>query len=264
MANEVATKKNAELSTDLMDDILEFAGEGAAFGADEMQIPFIRALQALSPQLNKKKPEYIDGAEQGDLFNTVTGQVWKGEEGVTIIPCYQVTKYLEFTPRDMGGGFRGEISPTNPVLQQTTRQGSKELLPTGNELVKSDQHYCLVLDGEGSFQPAVIDMKSTQLKVSRRWKTQIAMQKIKHPKTGQMITPPLFATEWKITTVEESNDQGSWFNPSVEKVGLVGERDLMLEAKAFRDSVAAGEAKAVAEASVPTSSSVEQDDSIPF
>ena len=264
MANEVATKKNAELSTDLMDDILEFAGEGAAFGADEMQIPFIRALQALSPQLNKKKPEYIDCAEQGDLFNTVTGQVWKGEEGVTIIPCYQVTKYLEFTPRDMGGGFRGEISPTNPVLQQTTRQGSKELLPTGNELVKSDQHYCLVLDGEGSFQPAVIDMKSTQLKVSRRWKTQIAMQKIKHPKTGQMITPPLFATEWKITTVEESNDQGSWFNPSVEKVGLVGERDLMLEAKAFRDSVAAGEAKAVAEESVPTSSSVEQDDSIPF
>lgn len=264
MASEVATKKNAELSTDLMDDILEFAGEGAAFGADEMQIPFIRALQALSPQLNKKKPEYIDGAEQGDLFNTVTGQVWNGEEGVTIIPCYQVTKYLEFTPRDMGGGFRGEISPTNPVLQQTTRQGSKELLPTGNELVKSDQHYCLVLDGEGSFQPAVIDMKSTQLKVSRRWKTQIAMQKIKHPKTGQMITPPLFATEWKITTVEESNDQGSWFNPSVEKVGLVGERDLMLEAKAFRDSVAAGEAKAVAEESVPTSSSVEQDDSIPF
>ena len=264
MANEVAMKKNAELSTDLMDDILEFAGEGAAFGADEMQIPFIRALQALSPQLNKKKPEYIDGAEQGDLFNTVTGQVWKGEEGVTIIPCYQVTKYLEFTPRDMGGGFRGEISPTNPVLQQTTSHGSKELLPTGNELVKSDQHYCLVLDGEGSFQPAVIDMKSTQLKVSRRWKTQIAMQKIKHPKTGQMITPPLFATEWKITTVEESNDQGSWFNPSVEKVGLVGERDLMLEAKAFRDSVAAGEAKAVAEESVPTSSSVEQDDSIPF
>ena len=264
MANEVATKKNAELSTDLMDDILEFAGEGAAFGADEMQIPFIRALQALSPQLNKKKPEYIDGAEQGDLFNTVTGQVWKGEEGVTIIPCYQVTKYLEFTPRDMGGGFRGEISPTNPVLQQTTRQGSKELLPTGNELVKSDQHYCLVLDGEGSFQPAVIDMKSTQLKVSRRWKTQIAMQKIKHPKTGAMITPPLFATQWKFTTVEESNDQGSWFNFSIEKIGLIENRDLMLEAKAFRDSVAAGEAKAVSEEGSSTSASKPVDDDIPF
>jgi hypothetical protein len=107
-------------------------------------------------------------------------------------------------------------------------------------------------------------MKSTQLKVSRRWKTQIAMQKIKHPKTGAMVVPPLFATVWKITTVEESNDQGTWFTPSVEKVGLVESRDLMLEAKAFRDSVAAGEVKAASEERVPTSSSVQQDDDIPF
>ena len=264
MSNAVATKKSAELSTDLMDDIFEFAGEGAAFGADEMQIPFVRALQALSPQLGKKKPEYIEGAEQGDLFNTVTGEVWKGDDGVTIIPCYQTTKYLEFTPRDQGGGFRGEINPTDPILQRTSRQGSKEILPTGNELVKSDQHFCLVMSGDGAFQPAVIDMKSTQLKVSRRWKTQIAMQKIKHPKTGAMVVPPLFATMWKITTVEESNDQGTWFTPSVEKVGLVQTRDLMLEAKAFRDSVVAGEVKAASEGVVPPSPSVQQDDDIPF
>jgi len=108
----------------------------------------------------------------------VTGEVWKGDDGVTIIPCFQTTKYLEFTPRDQGGGFRGEINPTDPVLQRTSRVGSKEILPTGNELVKSDQHYCLVMGGDGAYQPAVIDMKSTQLKVSRRWKTQIAMQKI--------------------------------------------------------------------------------------
>ena len=264
MTTAVAEKKSAELSTDLMDDILEFAGEGTAFGADEMQIPFVRALQALSPQLSKKKPEYIEGAEQGDLFNTVTAEVWKGDDGVTIVPCYQTTKYLEFTPRDQGGGFRGEISPTDPVLQRTSRVGSKEILPTGNELVKSDQHFCLVMSNDGAFQPAVIDMKSTQLKVSRRWKTQIAMQKIKHPKTGAMITPPLFATVWKITTVEESNDQGTWFTPSVEKVGLVQSRDLMLEAKSFRDSVAAGEVKAAAEERVSHAASAEQEDDIPF
>jgi len=121
-----------------------------------------------------------------------------------------------------------------------------------------------VMGGDGAYQPAVIDMKSTQLKVSRRWKTQIAMQKIKHPKTGVMVVPPLFATVWKITTVEESNDQGTWFTPSVEKVGLVESRDLMLEAKAFRDSVAAGEVKAASEERVPTTSSVQQDDDIPF
>ena len=137
------------------------------------------------------------------------------------------------------------------------------MLPNGNELVKSDQHYCLVVEADGTYQPVVIDMKSSQLKVSRRWKTQIAMQKIKHPKTGAMITPPLFATQWKFTTIEESNDQGSWFNYQIEKVGLLESRDLMLEAKSFRDSVAAGEVKAAPEEGSSTASSSNSDE-IPF
>ena len=262
MANAVATKKNAELSTDVLDDIFETAGEGAAFDSSEMQIPFVRVLQALSPQLNKKKSDFIEGAAQGDLFNTVTGQHWAGEEGVTVVPCFQTTKYLEFVPRDMGGGFKGEIAPNDPRLTQTQRVGSKEVLPNGNELVKSDQHFCLIVDADGSCQPAVIDMKSTQLKVSRRWKTQIAMQKIKHPASGMMVTPAVFATMWKLTTTEESNDQGSWNNYQVEKVSLVDNRNLLQEAMAFRKSIAAGEVKAASE-EVPSTSS-QQDDSIPF
>jgi hypothetical protein len=98
-----------------------------------------------------------------------------------VIPCFQTTKYLEFVPRDMGGGFKGEIPANSSILQQTTRNGSKEMLPSGNELVKSDQHFCLVLGDDGSYQPAVIDMKSTQLKVSRRWKTQIAVAESQAP-----------------------------------------------------------------------------------
>ena len=264
MANAVATKKETAISTDIMDDILEFAGEGATFDSSEMQIPFIRILQAMSPQLKKREAEYIEGAEQGDMFNTVTGDKFKGEDGMIVLPCYQTVKYLEFVPRDLGGGFQGEISPTDPVLQQTTRQGSKEILPNGHELVKSDQHFCLVIDADGITQPVVIDMKSTQLKVSRRWKTKIAMQKVKHPKTGALVLPPLFATQWKFSTVEESNDQGSWFNYTIEKIGLVTERDLMQEAKTFRDSIAAGEVKAAKDPEHQQKRAEEDDDSIPF
>ena len=263
MANEVATAKNTALSADLLDDMMLDAGEGAAFSADEMQIPFVRLLQALSPQLNKKKAEYIDGASSGDAFNNVTGQYWDGEQGLTVIPCYQTTKYLEFTPREMGGGFRGEINPNNPVLQQTTRSGSKEILPNGNELVKSDQHFCLIVDEDGGFQPAVIDMKSTQLKVSRRWKTQIAMQKVTLP-DGRKVTPPVFATMWKLRSVEESNDQGSWSNWAVEKVGLVEDRDLYQEARTFRKSIEAGEVKAAPDEHERSAARQEADQDIPF
>ena len=263
MANEVATAKNTALSAELLDDMMLDAGEGAAFSADEMQIPFVRLLQALSPQLNKKKAEYIDGASSGDAFNNVTGQYWDGEQGLTVIPCYQTTKYLEFTPREMGGGFRGEINPNNPVLQQTTRSGSKEILPNGNELVKSDQHFCLIVDEDGGYQPAVIDMKSTQLKVSRRWKTQIAMQKVTLP-DGRKVTPPVFATMWKLRSVEESNDQGSWSNWAVEKVGLVEDRNLYQEARSFRKSVEAGEVKAAPDEHEQSAARQEADQDIPF
>ena len=248
MTNAVTKAKETALSTDVMDDIFDMAGEGASYDSSEMQIPFVRLAQLLSPQLNKKKPEYIDGLSDGDPFNNVTGQHWVGEQGLVVIPCYQTTKYLEFVPRTSGGGFRGEINANDPLLQRTVREGSKEILPNGNELVKSDQHFCLIIDEDGLTQPVVVDMKSTQLKVSRRWKTQIAMQKIKHPKTGAIITPPLFATLWRLTTSAETNDKGDFYNWSVEKVGTVENRDLLMEAKAFRESIMRGEVKAQAEA----------------
>ena len=263
MSTAVAKAKQTAVSTDVLDDILDMAGVGAAFDSSELQIPFVRVAQALSPQLNKKKPEYIDGLSNGDAFNNLTGQVWKGEEGLVVVPCYQTTKYLEFVPREQGGGFRGEIAPNDPVLQRTTRNGGKEVLPNGNELVKSDQHFCLIVDPDGMTQPVVVDMKSTQLKVSRRWKTQIAMTKVKHPSTGAIFTPPVFATLWKLTTVEETNDKGDFFNWSVEKVGTVESRDLLLEAKAFRESVQRGQIKAQAEDYAPASSAAGED-GIPF
>lgn len=263
MTTAVAKAKETALSTDVMEDIFGMAGEGASFDSSEMQIPFVRVAQSLSPQLNKKKGEYIDGLETGDAYNTLTSERWAGEAGLVVVPCYQTTKYLEFVPRTSGGGFRGEIGPNDPILQRTSRDGSKEILPNGNELVKSDQHFCLIVGEDGMTQPVVIDMKSTQLKVSRRWKTQIAMQKIKHPGTGAIITPPVFATLWRLNTVEETNDKGDFYNWAVEKVGTVESRDLLQEAKAFRDSIMRGEVKAQAE-NHSDGGGARDGDSIPF
>ena len=246
MNKEIVVKED-QLPTDLLDEITASAGEGTAFDSSEMQIPFIRIIQALSPQVNKKDPAFIDGADQGDAFNTVTSEFWTGEEGLLVIPCYQETKFLEFVPRESGGGFMGELEPNNPDIQNTERKGAKEILPNGNELVKSDQHYCLVVGDGGMVQPAIVDMKSSQLKVSRRWKTQIAMQKIRHPKTDALLTPAVYATMWRLNTLQESNDQGTWYNWSVTKHGLVQTKEILSEAKLFREQVMKGAVKAVDE-----------------
>lgn len=247
MTTTVAKAQEISLSSEVLDDIFDHAGEGASFDSSEMIIPFVRLAQSLSPQVNKKKPEHIEGLSVGDAYNNVTGDWWPGEAGLVVIPCYQVTKYLEFVPRESGGGFVGEIPANDHRIQSTERVGSKEILPNGNELVKSDQHFCLVVEEDGMFQPAVVDMKSTQLKVSRRWKTQIAMKKMRHPKDGRVITPPVYASKWRLRAVEESNEKGDFYNWVVEPVGMVESRDLLVEAKLFRDNVTAGVVKAAAE-----------------
>jgi hypothetical protein len=64
MANTAVTEaKSTNLVPDgLMDIFEENAGAGLQnIGAEQMQIPFVRILQALSPQLNKEKPDYIKG-----------------------------------------------------------------------------------------------------------------------------------------------------------------------------------------------------------
>jgi hypothetical protein len=242
--SELTTKKET-LPASLMSDLL--SGEGVDYDTSELQIPFVRVIQALSPQIKKNDSAFIKGASQGDAFNTVTGDYWSGEEGFEVVPCLQQTKYLEFIPRDQGGGgFVGELSADDPNIARATRTGGKEILPNGNELVKSDQHYCMLIGSDGLYQPVIVDMKSTQLSVSRRWKTQIAMLKVKDAQ-GVLKTPALFGTVWRLTTVEQSNDMGTWYNWSVEKVKMIDDEALLQEAINFRKSIQKGEAKAVVE-----------------
>jgi hypothetical protein len=78
MDTQVAQKKTTEVVVSELDKLLEEdSGAGLEnFTTEDMQIPFIRILQALSPQLNKQDPLYIKGAEQGDIFNTVSGEIY--------------------------------------------------------------------------------------------------------------------------------------------------------------------------------------------
>lgn len=241
----VAKKAEAQLPAAVLDTFLEDAGAGTEnFTQDDLQIPFLRVLQPVSPELKKKHEKYIAGADQGDVFNTVTRQVWSAEDGVKVIVCGYIKKYLEFTPYEQGGGFHGELSPSDPKIRQAERVGNKEMLPNGNELVVSAQHYVMIQDpSTGGWQTAILDMKSSNLKVSRQWNTMIAMQEIK--KGDQSFKVPSFGIIWNLSTDERSNDMGSWHSwKIVGKEGFVEDPKVYEMAKNFARMVNEGEVKA--------------------
>jgi hypothetical protein len=244
MDTQVAQKKTTEVVVSELDKLLEEdSGAGLEnFTTEDMQIPFIRILQALSPQLNKQDPLYIKGAEQGDIFNTVSGEIYKADTGLTVVPAYFEKKFLEFALRSTGGGFIKELSPDDKDINLTNREGTIEMLPSGNELVRTHQHL-VIAKGENEMAPAVLDMKKTQLKVSRRWNT--LKNGIRLPSGKPM---PLYGTAWKITTVSESNDQGTWYNYKIDRITEITKdiESMMLEARNMYQSVRKGEVKMAA------------------
>ena len=83
-------------------------------------------------------------------------------------------------------------------------------------------------------------MTSTQLKKARKWVTQ--MQSLTGTgKNGNLYTMPMMSQVYKLRTVEERNDKGSWFGWEVERVGPVEDATTYVMAKSFALSVAQGE-----------------------
>ena len=178
--------------------------------ADDFAIPFVSILQAQSPQVMKGKPEYLDGAVAGNLFNTVTGEVYPGEEGLIIVPCCRQYLTVEWLPREKGGGIVTTHDPKSEVVSQA-RQRATEFgawkTEEGNDLVDTFYLYCLILDSadasEPSGLPVVITFTSTKIKKYRQ-----AMSKWRAIKGS----PPLYAFRVRLRAIGDSNNKGDFYN----------------------------------------------------
>lgn len=239
--NQVVEKKN---TLPVLAGLYE-EDAGAGFenaDASAYAIPFLTVLQSMSPQCKKSDGAYIKGAEEGMLYNSVTQEVFDGEHGVRVVPCYYKRVFLKWAPRDAGGGFRGEFAPSDPIVSTTTRTEKGDMCPDGDLLSDTRVHYVLMLKEDGSFQPAVISLASSQVKKSRTWMSKMEGIKFKRV-DGSLFTPPMYSHIYKISTVPESNDQGSWFGWKMETVGVQEDPALFAACKEFKRAVAAGEVK---------------------
>lgn len=212
--------------------------------ADSYAIPYLTILQALSPQCDKSKGEYIKGAESGEIFNSVSEERFEGmEKGIDIVPVHFKRAFTEWQPNRGGFVAEHDVADGLDLLAQCTKNdNNQDVLPNGNILVDTRSHYVLIVNEDGSTEGALMSMSSTQMKKSRRWMT--VMQNIKMEREdGSKFTPPMFSHKYHVTTVAESNDQGSWFGWKIVTGAQIEDANLYNAAKSFRDAILSGEAK---------------------
>ena len=238
--NQVAEKKSAGLPSNIFE---EDAAKGLGkIGQEDLALPFLKILGQLSPEVNKRDGKYVEGAEPGMIFNSVSGELYDGVKGIDVIPCFYKLEYIEW--KDRGEGLGAPIAiydSSSDIMSKTTPDANyKDRLPNGNYIEKTASHFVIVSGDSPS--TALISMKSTQLKISRKWNSM--MSGIKMKGANGMFTPASFSHIYKLKTTQMSNDKGTWFGWEVSKVGPVTEKGLYDQAKGFSDSISKGSVKA--------------------
>ena len=236
--NEIAEAKTTAMST--FDDSLLSGGTGLEeTTTEDFAIPFIRVLQPMSPQLQKKHGSFVEGASAGDLYNTVTGEAFDGDKGISIIPCAYNKKYIEWIPREKGGGLVNAGHDIS-ILSKCTRddESRRYYTPEGNEIVETAQFFILVVAGETA-QQAVLAFTSTQLGVARKWLTMLRMARVQNAR-GESVEAPMFAYTYKLTTTTQSNDKGSWNAYSINQEGAT-DMSMAMMAKDFMGAARSGD-----------------------
>tara|TARA_R110000868_G_scaffold279675_1_gene539728 strand:- start:6400 stop:7206 length:807 start_codon:yes stop_codon:yes gene_type:complete len=265
--NAVAVSAQSTALT-VADEFEQFAGLGMdQVRTEDMTIPFLRILAQLSPQVNKRDGAYVDGAEAGMLYNTVSNEVFNGEEGVLVIPCYYNRRYVEWKPREKGGGYVGSYDSDDKIVHTTFRDDrGNDILPNGNLLSNTAQFFALLLDKDGLPQRCLITMTSSQLKRARKWVTQ--MQSRTAVGRNGMFVLPMMSQVYRLRTTEERNDKGSWFGWEISharSLELPDEKSIFDLGVSFSAAVRAGDVKVKEESDANTGSSGRlADEDVPF
>lgn len=239
---DVAVKQ--ETSVALASAYVSDAGAGfEEASVESFAIPFLSILQSGSPQVKKSDGAYIKGAEEGMLYNSVTSEVYSGEEGVEIIPCHYSQRFIEWKLREQGGGFVAEHLPNDSIVNACVKDEKfRNITPAGNQLVDTRNHYVLIRK-DGSLTPAIMSLSSSQTKKSKQLMSLLQGIKVKNPNTGMFEIAPMYSNILKINTIAESNDKGSWFGYKFSIAGKVTDEAEYSEAKNFAHAVKAGLAK---------------------
>jgi len=157
------------------------------------------------------------------------------------VPCYYKLEYIEWRDRE-----KGSVAPVNvyssdsDIMSKTTRgDDGKDRLENGNYIEETASHYVMVVQEDKS-STAMITMKSTQRKKSKKWNSMMMSLRQKRKDGKGFFKPAPFTQQYSLKTVLEKNNLGSWYGWEIEHIGTVGSEDNIKAAFDFYESCKKG------------------------
>ena len=90
--NAVAEQKTAEIVQFDPSMFEADAGTGLEnMGQDDLALPFLKILGGMSKELDD-----LEDARKGDILNSVSGMVYKGKDGINVIPVSYQRRFIQW------------------------------------------------------------------------------------------------------------------------------------------------------------------------
>tara|TARA_R100001086_G_scaffold199120_1_gene115386 strand:- start:1129 stop:1950 length:822 start_codon:yes stop_codon:yes gene_type:complete len=235
---DVAPKKEAGVPVKI--DLEALSGQGTEnITARDTRLPLLKILYANSPVLDEDDGKYNEKAKQGDIYNEITGSLYKSKEGLLAVPCHYNNTFNEWQDRGESLGRPVAIHTDPTIMTQTTKaDDGKDRLPNGNYVEDTGNHFIQILNSD--YEPiemALIPMKSTQKKKSKLWNSMIISRKVKG-KNG-LFVPPSWSQVYRLKSTKESNSQNSWYGWVIEFDSILDpskQLDALQVSKSFYES----------------------------
>ena len=235
---EVAPKQEAKVPVTM--DLEALSGQGTEnITSRDTRLPLLKILYSNSSVLDEDSGKYIESAKQGDIYNEITGSLYKAKDGVLAVPCHYNNTFNEWQDRGDSLGRPIQIHTDPTIMTKTNKsEDAKDRLPNGNYVEDTGNHFVYLLDNSYSpIETALIAMKSTQKKKSKTWNSMIQSRRLKG-KNGS-FNPPAWSQAYRLKTTKESNSQNFWYGWVVEFDKFLNEPNMVstLEAtKGFYES----------------------------
>ena len=202
-----------QTSTELAEynDLIQDAGRGAEnIDDNDVRPPRLMACQSGSPHKKPSNPKYIQGLNEMDLFNSLTGEIYGGTVVFTVIKSLG-THWMEFNadltvkeanvPKGDPRTIPGEDANTGKWIKPQAVQFHDYLffLPNTGEVV-------------------TFSFKSTQIKRAIQLNGLL-----RYPlRVGTTIIPrpPTWARTYQLTTKPESKNGFDWIGFNIEQIGV--------------------------------------------
>jgi len=239
--SDVTIKKNNAVATL---DFVADSGMGLEnIDKSDLALPFLKLLQSGSDETKKKHAKYVEGAEAGMFYNTVTKKLYNGEKGIEVIPVFYKMTYPEWAPfeRKEGRPISNDRGPS--IMANTTQNDrNKDMLDNGNEIIKTANHF-VIINGDRP-EKALMTMKSTQLKESRNWNS-LMENEFESAPSGKSVPAPIFSRVYKLNSVENSGSF-TWHGYKVSMLKKVDDAGLYQMARDFHNSLKNAQSKTAA------------------